>query len=99
MTDWYCRNLGDALMAHADLGRIEQRFRADHMSAGCPSNMALFIRHVSEGQLHCDVILYFTPAAAGLAAWAEAEACPPPDTAGLGLFVGPEEAWSALFLG
>lgn len=97
MAGWHSRNLGDALMAHAEMERIEQRFRAVYAAAGRPSDMALFIRHVSEGQLHCDVILYFPPTTAELAVWAEAESCPRPVRPGLGLFAGPDEAWAVLF--
>ncbi|MCC5859648.1 MAG: hypothetical protein JJT90_15930 [Ectothiorhodospiraceae bacterium] len=84
-------------MAHAEMDRIERRFRAQYVAAGRPGDMAVFIRHVSEGQLHCDVILYFPPAAAELAAWAHADPCPPPARPGLGMMVGSDAAWDLLF--
>src|SRR5690554_2966387 len=67
MKPWYFRNLGDAMLAGEALGDIEARFLAAYVKAGRPPGMALFSRHESEGRLHCEVVLYLSPAAAAVA--------------------------------
>jgi hypothetical protein len=61
------------------------------------SASALFLRHESEGQLHCDVKLYFTPPTASLAVQLGATPCGKPSRDSLSLFVGSEHAWSVYF--
>lgn len=85
---WHTLNLGDALLATPDVAAIETQFCRAFRQAGEPEDMALFVRHVSAGQLHCDVILYFSPAAEDVARHAGAECCMPPDPRGLGLLQG-----------
>lgn len=97
MSTWSSANLGDALMAQLELGRLEDAFATQYEAAGRPADMALFIRHVSEGQLHCEVHIYFPPAAAGLAVDFDAIPCSAPARADLGLFAGAESAWDAVF--
>lgn len=96
MSQWHNLNLGDALLAGAELERIERAF--DEAYGGDPNaaGAALFLRHVSEGQLHCDVIVYFTPPARDLALRMGADPCGPPLAAGLGLLKGPRTAWALL---
>ncbi|MDN3519261.1 hypothetical protein QWY84_16725 [Aquisalimonas lutea] len=96
MSQWYCVNLGDALTAGIELDRIERAFAAAFGRRGEPGDMGLFVRHVSEGQLHCDVVVYFTPASADVAGRALADPCPPPSRHGLGLLQGSAEAWRLL---
>ncbi|MDN3519849.1 hypothetical protein QWY84_19780 [Aquisalimonas lutea] len=96
MSQWYCLNLGDALTAGIELERIERAFATAFVRHGRPGDMGLFVRHVSEGQLHCDVVVYFTPAAAEVANRAQADLCPPPSRHGLGLLQGATEAWRLL---
>jgi hypothetical protein len=97
MSGWYSRNFGDAMLAGEPLGRIEELFRAECASAGRPREMAVFIRHESEGRLHCEVMAYFSPAAAAVARRVDAEPCERPSPDGLSLLVGSEDAWLALF--
>jgi len=97
MSTWSSKNLGDPLLADDERSRIEDSFRAALAEAGCPNEMALFIRHESEGRLHCEVKLYFSPASLIVARQNGATPCEPPSSHGLGLLVGSEDAWHALF--
>jgi hypothetical protein len=84
-------------MADEPSEEIRTAFRAAFASAGKPADMAVFTRHETEGRLHCEVIAYFSPSAAGLAELFEAEPCPRPSRSGLGLLAGDEGSWSVLF--
>jgi len=90
-------SLGDAMFADDERSRIEASFRSAFTDAGGPSEMALFIRHESEGRLHCEVKIYFSPAALLVAEHAGATPCEPPSPDGLGLLIGSEDAWRRLF--
>lgn len=97
MTIWFSKNLGDALLADEPLDRIRKRFLKHFAKDGGPEDMAIFIRHESEGRLHCEVNLYFSPAAAAVAKEVDAEPCVRPSSGDLGLFAGSEGAWLTLF--
>jgi hypothetical protein len=97
MPPWHMKNLGDATLADAPLDAIRARFAAASAAQPAPPAAAAFFRHQSDGQLHCDVIVYFSPAAAPLARALAATRCPPPDRAGLGLLAGPASAWATCF--
>jgi hypothetical protein len=97
MSGWSRMQLGDGLMAWAPQREIETSFQAAFDGAGCPQEMALFIGQHSEGRLHCEVTLYFSPAAMELAATLGAEPCQMPSPSGLDLLVGHEAAWQRLF--
>lgn len=88
MAGWQVINLGDALMAATDLADLQERFAHAYRQRGCPADMALYVRHVSDGRLHCEVLVYFSPAAAAVAEAAGAVPCAPPAAAGLGLLAG-----------
>jgi hypothetical protein len=94
---WHFLPLGDGMMADEPSEEIRTAFRTAFTSAGEPADMAVFTRHESEGRLHCEVIAYFSPSAAGLAESFEAESCPRPSRSGLGLLAGNEISWSVLF--
>lgn len=94
---WYVLNVGDAMLAGNELARIKEVFQASHARAPDPDPMAIFIRHESEGQLHCSVTLYFSPATAKVAQTVNARPSQPPSPQDLGLFAGRDEAWSVLF--
>jgi hypothetical protein len=68
-----------------------------HASFNDLNEMAIFIRHESEGCLHCEVRLYFSPAAAHVAEAVDAVACKKPIPQDMGLLAGSENAWSQLF--
>jgi len=101
MSSWYSVNLGDALLAGEALAQIRTQFCAIPIPPGAPASgdrtLALFVRHQSEGRLHCEVMVYFPPAAFRLAAAANARPCRKPSPANLGLLAGSADAWSVLF--
>jgi hypothetical protein len=88
MSGWHVCNLGDAMLAQDALVDVQRRFDREYQARGRPPDMGLFIRHVSEGRLHCEVLLYFTPAASDLAAALGARPCAPPANEGLDLLAG-----------
>lgn len=88
---WWCRNLGDPMLADAELARIGDEFRARFPAA--PPEAAVFLRHESSGDLHCELLVYFSPAAKQLAVAVDAEPCAKPRSMGLGLLAGAELAW------
>jgi hypothetical protein len=97
MTGWFSKNLGDAMLAGEPLGQVEVLFRASYAKASSPKDMAVFIRHESEGRLHCEVVAYFSPAAAVVAREVDADPCAKPSPDGLSLLAGAEESWAVLF--
>ena len=59
--------------------------------------MAVFARNDSEGRLHCEVTVYFSPAAHDLAKRYQAKTCERPLPAGLDLLAGDPVCWEMLF--
>ena len=76
------------MLAQDALVEIQRRFDEAYRDAGQPQAMGLFIRHVSEGRLHCEALVYFSPAAAAVARECDAEPCAPPAREGLDLLAG-----------
>lgn len=99
MSAWFHKDLGDAMMAYEPLARIEALFESTYRAVARPKDAAVFVRHVSEGSLHCHVVVYFSPASASLAEEIGADPCDRPSTDGLSLLIGSEDSWSALFPG
>ena len=97
MSVWWSKNLGDGVLAWQPLGEIEDRFALEQAKAGDSGDMAVFVRHESDGRLHCEVVVYFSPAAAAVANAFDAVCCERPSAHGLGLLAGSQAAWSALF--
>ena len=97
MSGWFSKNLGDAMLAPEPLARIEELFASEYARAGSPGHMAVFIRHESEGRLHCELRAYFSPAAAGIARAVDADPCARPSLDGLSLLAGAQESWLGLF--
>lgn len=94
MTDWHVSNLGDAMLAHDALVAVQKLFDDAVRQRGSPADMALFVRHVSDGQLHCQALVYFTPAAAVIAREFDAVPCARPASRGLDLLAGDIKALS-----
>ena len=88
MGSWFSKNLGDAMLAGEALARIERLFKVTYAKAGKPKGMALYIRHESEGHLHCEVIIYLSPASADVAREIDADSCERPSPHDLGLLAG-----------
>ena len=94
---WHAKNLGDGLLAYAPQAELEQLFHATYPSVESLDEHALFIRHESDGRLHCEVKVYFPPTVDKLAQMADALPCRKPSFSGLSLLVGSEAALSQLF--
>jgi len=97
MSTWFTSNLGDAMLAGDSLDNIKALFLSKYESVSGSKEMAVFIRHESEGRLHCEVKIYFSPAAVEVAKGVGAIACKKPSPAGLGLLAGSKESLSAFF--
>ena len=94
---WSSKNLGDAMLADEQRLRLEELFLSAYVKAGSPKEMALFIRHESDGRLHCEVKVYFSPASSLVARQIGAKPCERPSSDGLGLLAGSKDAWLTLF--
>ena len=88
MERWHYLNLGDAMLAGAELERIKTSFVSEYRDGPGPDKIGLFVRHESEGLLHCEVVVYFPPATARLARRLGAIPCDRPARHDLGLLVG-----------
>ena len=97
MENWYVKNLGDAMLACDEQDGIEVDFRCAREAAGCSDGIAAFVRHESDGRLHCEVKLYFSPASVDIAKALGAMRCAQPSVHGLAMLVGSEAAWGVLF--
>ncbi len=97
MSNWFSKNLGDALLSTQSLDDIKDMFITHYEKAGKPRNMALFIRHESEGRLHCEVVVYFSPASSIVAQAVDASSCNKPLHDDLSLLAGSEDSWLELF--
>jgi hypothetical protein len=97
MEKWYSIGLGDGMLAVEPSQEIQELFSEAYSAKGMPPEIAVFTRYESEGRLHCEVVAYFSPAAAEIAKALDAEPCEKPVRAGMGLLVGDERAWSSLF--
>ncbi|MCP4340089.1 MAG: hypothetical protein GY799_14665 [Desulfobulbaceae bacterium] len=97
MNCWFTSNLGDAMLAGESLEHIKELFLAEYEMNDSRKEWALFIRHESEGRLHCEVKVYFSPATVIVAKTVNATPCNKPSSDGLGLLVGSEKSWSILF--
>lgn len=85
---WYTCNLGDAMLAGPVMDELEKQFDTAWKQAGQPRDAAVFIRHESEGQLHCDVVAWFSPASRKIAVPLGAHASGAPSQRGLSLLAG-----------
>ncbi len=97
METWYTLSLGDGMMAGTPSAEIEEMFLERFSAAGEPPAMAVFTRPESEGRLYCEIIAYFSPAAASLAQLFDAEPCEKPVKLGLSLLAGDPGCWQVLF--
>jgi hypothetical protein len=97
MNVWFSKNLGDAMLAQESLDKIEKFFLSAYGKAGSHKEAAVFIRHESEGRLHCEVKVYFSPGSDIVAREFDADPCARPSCDDLSLLVGSPDSWSALF--
>ncbi|MFZ2388322.1 MAG: hypothetical protein WAW69_11030 [Polaromonas sp.] len=94
---WFSKPLGDGVWAYSLTDQIKDSFRPLFVLAGRPVDMAVFTRHESEGRLHCEVVAYFSPAAATVAHVLHARPCEKPSRSELDLLAGEPDCWAALF--
>lgn len=92
MRAWYTLNLGDAMLAAEPMQQIQQQFHTEYFKRGKPRDMALYMRHETRCQLHCELILYFSPGAAMLAKNLGAIPCALPAAGSLALLAGTADA-------
>ncbi|OZG73178.1 hypothetical protein BTA51_11860 [Hahella sp. CCB-MM4] len=83
MTGWYRKNLGDALLADVALSEIQTKACDMLQQTQSQEEAPVYYRHESEGRLHCELIVYFSPAAEQLARAFEAIPCSPPSLSGM----------------
>ena len=67
MNSWFTKTLGDAMLAGEALDDIKAVFLSEYAKSDRAEQLALFVRHESEGRLHCEVKVYFSPASAVVA--------------------------------
>lgn len=96
MQDWFSVSLGDGVLAFEPKEALRTQF-AQRFAAGAPADAAVFTRHELEGRLQCEVIAYFSPAAAALAQQSGAQPCTQPGTEDLDLLAGDPACWATLF--
>jgi hypothetical protein len=101
MATWYKWHLGEPVdnpMVDAALTLVDELFGYELIAAGDPPDFAIFKRLETKNHLHCDLVLYFSPAAHGLAELLGAEPCEKPARAGLDLYSALDDGvWSLLF--
>ncbi len=92
MRSWFLKNLGDAMLAGDQQEQIKQLLLSAYSDADNPKEMAAFIRHESEGRLHCEVKIYFSPMSIAVAKKVDAEPCEKPSPDGLSMLAGSQES-------
>ena len=97
MQTWFSQQLGDGVWAYAPKDQIREQFAPLFAAAGHPVDMAVFTRHELEGRLQCEVVAYFSPAAAALARELGAQPCEKPTFNDLDLLAGNASSWGVLF--
>lgn len=97
MDRWFVKNLGDALCAFDEQERIREFVDNACLDSGNPDEMAAFFRHESEGKLHCDLKVYFSPTLSSAARMVDAVPCEKPALEGLGILAGSQKSWRILF--
>ncbi len=97
MQTWFSQSLGDGVWAYTPKEQIREQFAPLFAAAGRPVDMAIFTRHELEGRLQCEVVAYFSPAAAALAQELGAQPCEKPTHNELDLLAGDASSWTVLF--
>lgn len=98
MNTWFSKSLGDAIYGgDGVLAKLDADAQQIFARAGDPPDMAVFTRLESEGRLHCELVVYFSPAAYQVADLLGADPCEKPGPAGLDLLAGKTACWSVLF--
>ncbi len=85
------------MLAGESLDHIKALFLSEYEKTNHSKEMAVFVRHESEGRLHCEVKVYFSPGSVIVAKAVDAIPCKQPSSDSLGLLVGSEASWSFFF--
>lgn len=85
------------MLAGDQQDQIKQLLLSAYSDADNPKEMAAFIRHESEGRLHCEVKIYFSPMSLAVAREVNAEPCGKPSPDGLSMLAGSHDSWMVLF--
>ncbi len=88
MQNWFYKNLGDAMLADDSLQQIKQLFLRTYPDPKQQSDKAILYCHLSEGRLHCEVMVYFSPGCSSMAQALAADPCHEPSNSDLSLLVG-----------
>jgi hypothetical protein len=95
MESWQSKEIGTGISSAAPSNAIQEAFGAAFIAAGQPSGMAVFSRYDIRDDA---VTVYFSPAAAILAAGFEASPCSKPEPGNrLALLVGDASSWDIYF--
>ncbi len=92
MNQWFYINLGDAMLATEALYQLKDDFNDHFQKMNCLKGMTLFYRHEAEARLHCEVMVYFSPASAPIAKKLDAKPCKIPSMTGLSYLAGTDQA-------
>ncbi len=88
---WFRLVLGDPMLVDPQLDEL-----AAQAVAALPAHQVLAWRHESTGDLHCQVVVYFSPGASKWATSLGARACSPPEHRGLSALAGDERVLASL---
>ncbi len=88
MQSWFQKNLGDAMLADDSLQQIKHLFLQTYPNPSQRSDKGIFYCHLSEGRLHCEVMVYFSPTCNAIAHTLAAAPCKTPVNSGLSLLAG-----------
>jgi hypothetical protein len=97
MKNWFLKNLGDAMLAFDQQEHIRELVLSVEKLTARPGEVAAFIRHESEGRLHCEVKVYLSPMSTEVARAVNAQPCKKPQPDDLSLLAGTAESWNLLF--
>ena len=79
MNTWFSKSLGDAIYGgDGVLTKLAADVQQMFAQAGDPPDMAVFTRLESEGRLHCELVVYFSPGAYPVADLFGADPCEKP---------------------
>ncbi|MCB1688659.1 MAG: hypothetical protein KDI33_09250 [Halioglobus sp.] len=80
---WHYLNCGDPTLCDATVQSLLTTYNSMVRDEQLPPDAAIYSRHESRGDLHCELILYFNPDATAVARVAGAMACNEPLPDGL----------------
>lgn len=88
MDNWFVLTLGDAMFAGAALDDLLAQLNNLSDAKHWGEHSAVLTRHESEGRLHCELMVYFSPALQSLAQAVGARPCVQPSPEGLSVLLG-----------